>query len=298
MQRMTWTKDEYHAAAAISSGFIRIYSTEGPLVAYHQYVARDMPVDEEKDWQRLGTAFHLAMEGKPVDDGYVIMPPVVPDWFAPEMAKESELKARGGTKKHGLHQLDGEGSAFNGLWDRHKLFRDEHRDAAYHQGKSWLTVDEAETVKQQVEAVFANRAAAELLGPATSGNQEVSITAVCDSSGLKLKALADVLLPGTVIDFKTTRHRTIEDFSRDCFGKGYHWQLAHYCRVCQCTRAVVITVTKEFPFESMVYEFDEACLREADEQNRNVLAQIKHSYDSGSWHTLGHGLVNMIGGDV
>jgi hypothetical protein len=287
---------EYHEHRAISSGFIRAYQTQGSWYARSAYVTRDLPEDETKDWQRLGTALHLAMEDQEkYQKAFIIIPTTVPDDFQPDAMKDAELKLRG-VKSH--EDLDGTGSPLNRQYKRHAAYLGHQALNAAKLSKSFLTEDEADVVSQQVAAIWDNRATHQFIGEQTFQNKEVPVFDTCDETGLELKALADILLPTAIIDFKSTRHRTTQEFIRDAWKKGYPNQISHYMRVCHRERGIIIAVTKTPPFESMVYEYAPDVIAKADESNRFVLRQIKNSFDNSSWHSLGFGQVVFVNEDV
>lgn len=289
MNRTEWTREQYFADQRVSASMMRCYETEGPLVAFHKYIKRDMPSDDTKDWQRLGTAFHAAMEDiQAFKESYYLVPTIVPDDFLPEEIKDAELKSRGKV-------IDGHGSLLNKSWQRHKLYLQDQQAAAEMQGKAWLTEEEADTVWMQVQAVWDNPACAKYLGPKTRGNREVAL--IAELNGVPCKGLIDILRADedAVVDFKTTRHRTKEAFIKDATGKGYHYQLAHYAELACVNQAVIVAVTKEFPFEAMAYTFSQSLMEDAREANQVTREKIKNSLDAGSWHTLGFGTLNIIG---
>lgn len=289
MQRKQWSRDEYFADLSVSNSMMRCFELEGPLMAYHKYIRRDVVTDDTKDWQRMGTGFHLAMEDqRKFAESYLIVPTIVPDEYEPDAILAAEKKARGGV-------IDGSGSPLNKSWQRHKQYLAEMQAQAEMQGKDWLTEDEAAIIWLQVEAVWNNPMCAKYIGQATHGNKEVPLTAEID--GVQCKGLIDILREdlSTIVDFKTTRHRTKEAFVKDALGKGYQHQMAHYMQLSGCERAVIIAVTKEYPFEAMAYSFSQDVLQDAAESNSVTLSRIRGCLESGSWHTLGFGQLNIIG---
>lgn len=308
MKRMNWTVDEYHEQPAISSGGLRTFRVDGPLEYHRKYVLREDD-GEEKDWQRLGTAFHLAMEDlDEFRESYHVVPDIVPDDFQGGPQTDAEQRAWAATTQY---LPDGStGMTLSSKFKRHKAFLAEQQLIAESNGKSWLTKSEAEAKEAQVQAVWDNPAARPFLGDHTLGNREVPFWSEDQETGLPMKALADIVVGDAVVDFKTTRYRNPDDFVRDCIGypvirdgelkywkagKGYAHQLAHYLYVTGLHRAIIITVCTDPPFESMVYEISPDILKLAHGMNLRTMRQIATCMEYDAWHTLGWGEVVTVG---
>jgi hypothetical protein len=241
------TSEQYHAAPGLSSSALRCFILEGELAYYHRYVARTQ-VQPETDALKLGRIFHLAME-KPTtwEQEVVVISPTVPDPLDPlAIGINSNLKA--GSKADLLYP----GAEWNERLKTHRQYRDDVERLAQAQGKHFLRHEEYEQVKSQVNAVWDNHSAKEIL----TGNQlksEMACFATAKTLPFQLKALLDNHDDDCVIDFKSTRFLNWSDFIRDGYRKGYHWQMAYYCLVSGLKRAKIIAVTNTPPYEANVF---------------------------------------------
>lgn len=239
------TAEEYHAAPGLSSSALRCFVLEGELAYYNKYVLR-RGTSRESDALRLGKLFHLGME-RPADwqDEVLIVPPAVPDPL-----DQIALLINAGTSSAAAKLIPG--AAWNEKLSSHRQYRDVMMDMAKAQGKHFIRHSEFEQVKSQINAVWDNHLAREIL---TGNHLQSEMACFAETSKLpfKLKALLDNHYDDCVVDFKTTRFLNWADFIRDGYRKGYHYQMAYYCLVTGLKRAKIIAITNEPPYEANVF---------------------------------------------
>lgn len=252
--------EEYHKTPGLSSTGLRCFARQGQLEFYVRHVAATKTLKDTEDMKE-GRAFHKAME-KPDQwsDFYATLPNTVPD---DELAQSVNLELRGGGGETamvvaGKGKKKAESKAAELIvgeeWDwklkSHRQYRDAFAAQSAKNGKELLAAEQLETVKRQVEAVWDNQACRQYL-EAKDLNVEMACFATDDKLPFTLKALTDLLLPRTVIDFKKTRERHPKDFIRAAIHRyGYDWQGAYYCLVTGRQEFRVISVTDEYPFEA------------------------------------------------
>lgn len=250
---------EYHERPEVSSGMIRCFATEGPWMCYHKYGLRDIE-RPDSDACQLGRAFHAAIAiPEQLDDFLEVMPATMPD------GEEINLRKKD-----------------------HRVYKAEREFYAKSSGKEFVTSDEYDKITRMVESVYDNPAAKPYVGR-TDGGHEVACISKDPVTGLDLKALADIHLGDTIVDFKTTRFSTADEFVRDAFKRGYTYQAAHYLKCFGAQKFVLIAVRNERPWESMVYVVPKTRIQDAMQSNQSILKHIKSCYDTGSWHSLGYG---------
>lgn len=275
---------EYHEYPAISSGFLRSFNTEGPWVAYHRYVKKELE-KHDSDAMSFGRAFHLAMSD-PTD--WLNQLHIIPTEIENDHEREQVIKAWG-SKSHGKGKMD-VGTPINKGTNTHKAYLQLHKDHAEENEMEFISEDDIQTVIHAVGSVYDNTAAKEYVGQ--GGMPEKAGTIEEKATGLKLKALADLYLPDghekVIVDFKTTRHSCANTFLRDAWKRGYNCQAAHYLEVFGADRFVIISVRNAVPYEAMVYSFSrgDEIITEAIETNRRALEGIADCYDHDSWHTI------------
>lgn len=315
MSMQDWTVEEYHAYPAISSGGLRCFRTEGPLEYHRRFVARE-EAEEQTDWMRLGSAFHLAMEDmEKFMDSYVIVPDLVPDSFGGGPQTDAEKKAREAEKQPipGTYEY---GMPINKRMKRHAEYLQHVQQQAAAEGKSWLTRQEADAQLAQVKAVWDNKAARKLLESEVVG-KEVPYLTECPHTGLPKKALADMIVMfngrRTLVDWKTTRTRTAATFFWDAIGypilrdgelvgwrktKQYAHQIAHYEDVIEGIEdKIIVSVTNQGAIEAMVYRVSDEIVEHARQMNLATIRSIAACHEFDCWHCDGWGEIVTLGGD-
>jgi hypothetical protein len=229
---------EYHDLPAVSSGGLKTYEKAGPLEYHAAYVAKTK-VSEETTAKRMGTAFHQAMEDPATwENGYVILPSVIES----PLLVERVVATFSETSKAKQPEL---GETLNMKLPSHRMYVDLFTGDANADGCEVLTVEQYEIIDLQIASVYDNKDCLEFVGKKTSSNVEMACVWECPLTGLAVKALVDLLVGDTVVDFKTTKARNPYEWLRDVEKLGYGYQLAHYLYVTGKPEFRFITVTSE-----------------------------------------------------
>lgn len=229
---------EYHTLPAVSSGGLRTYELVGPLEYHAAYVA-NTKVSSETTAKRMGSAFHLAMEDpESWKDSYILLPAEAQD--ATLVAAVSSA-----IPENSKAQPPVLGQPLDMRKPFHKLYVDMLTTNAEEAGKQVLTQAQFEIIDLQISSVYDNKDCLEFVGKKTSSNVEMACVWECPLTGLAVKALIDLLVGDTVVDFKTTRARNPYEWLREVENMGYGYQLAHYLYVTGKPEFRFITVTSE-----------------------------------------------------
>jgi hypothetical protein len=262
------TMQEYHALDAIGSSALRVFALQGQTAYYARYIAKIVE-QSDTDAKRLGRAFHLAMENP---DGwrnkYVIAPTIVEDETL-VTAINATLSERTSAK------LLRVGDPIDMRLQTHRLYVQHFAELAEQSGKEVLTDKEAETVERQIAAVYDNPACREYVGLKGQCNVEVACVSEDEATGLKIKALCDLVVGDTIVDFKTTKALSPLEFVRDAERFGYDFQAAHYLHVTGKDEFRFISVTTEPPFVASVFYVPGTIIARRKEQNLQSLQQIE-----------------------
>lgn len=237
------TPQEYFALPAYGSGALRCFAREGQLMFYHKYV-KNPRVETDSDAQRLGRAFHAAMENESSwIDRYARVPEVI--------CEDEFFDAINAEVKGGKALVAGE--PINRKVKAHKEYLEAHKNRAAREGRDFMYESEFEVVYGQITAVYENPAVRDLL----MEKREFNVEATCllsHSSGLELKALVDMPLFTKNVDFKTTRHMLPVEFIRDAYKRGYDWQAGHYSLVTGKNDFSIVSVTNSYPYEANLFD--------------------------------------------
>ena len=134
-------------------------------------------------------------------------------------------------------------------------------------GGEWVTLAEFEALSD-VGAAIPEKAAAFI---SAAQNHEEELRWLDPIAG-PAKAKPDAWGMGLLVEVKTARAIDPRSFGRQAVGLGYHLQLGWYARGLRLTdrttptRAVVIAIEKELPYDVAVYEMDAAILRWAEDK--------------------------------
>lgn len=271
--------EDYFSRPEISSGFIRTFAKHGPWMCYHAYIAKTLE-SPDSDAQRLGRAFHLAMSEPHAWSQYAVT--------RPTSLEDDELL------DDIRRQYAGKGSAplrygapLELKYPAHRAYLAAKENAAALAGHEMFSREEMGLLHAQVASVYENVACRRYVGQGDP--TELAGFAKHAATQLDCKGLADILCSDAVVDFKTTRQLTANQFISDAMRFGYHYQAAHYLAIFDRPKFVIIAVRNQPPFESMVYVVPSRRLEEAQESNEMVLREIADCYATDSWHSLGHG---------
>lgn len=279
------TVEQYHALGLphLSHSMIRLCASQGSWVFYHTYVTKELEQEEESDACRLGTLFHKAAEvGGDWEKGIYVVPSVLAD--DPMLA---QVAAANKGKK--LTVPVTAGTELNLRSPAHREYIALHKAAASQQGRLWCTGDEAELIRRQVDAVFENPAAREIVERQDVIRERAHFAKT--NTPIVLKALLDIRLPSTRgigglgCDFKTTRFNTAHAIIRDALNKGYLYQCAHYTYVSACDEFLFIVVTKTMKPECFVFEPLKVDLDAAFTENQKMYDAFDMAMRMESWHS-------------
>lgn len=234
---------DYFALPAYGSGALRCLAKDGQYVFYYEYI-QNPRVESDSDAQRLGRAFHAAMED---ENGWLDR-----YYRVPEKVEQDEFwEAINTGIKGGKPLLVGED--LQPKIKSHREYFQAHQQKAEREGKDFMYESDFATVYGQIRAVYDNPATRDLL----MEKREFNVEATCvltHESGVELKALVDLPLFSVNVDFKTTRCRVPAQFIRDAYNRGYDWQAGHYSLVTGKQDFSIISVTNAPPFEAMLYD--------------------------------------------
>ena len=229
---------EYHDLPAVSSGGLKTYEKAGPLEYHAAYVAKTK-VSEETTAKRMGTAFHRAMEDpESWKTGYAIRPTVATDPGLLAIVRDMMPEKT-------TAEAPELGETLNLRKTFHKMYLGLVEEEAVAAGKTLMTEDQYAIIDLQIASVYDNKDCREFVGKKTSSNVEMACVWECPLTGLAVKALVDLLVGDTVVDFKTTKARNPYEWLRDVEKLGYGYQLAHYLYVTGKPEFRFITVTSE-----------------------------------------------------
>ena len=150
-------------------------------------------------------------------------------------------------------------------------------DAA-HEGQTILSEDEA----AQVHGMAAHIAMHPVAGPAlrrADGIAEVSILWTCEQTGALCKSRLDWLLPGIILDIKTTADARPDAFARSVATYRYEVQAAFYLQAAASAGVpaehfIFVVVENAPPYAVALYQLDDAAL----EQGRRLYLRDLETY--------------------
>lgn len=286
------TVQEYHDYPALSSSGLRCLMLNGPATFHARYILKNVK-ESQTDAQRLGQATHLAFEHS--DDPLSVLeiiPSVieehscVPDInrLMPEKTSAKKLVV---------------GDKINKQIRSHKDYMAARESIATTNGRFWINDEEAKMIVGQMEAILDNPATREIVEQ--GGGREIPACNVDTETGVKIKALADIEQPHRIVDLKTTRQLTTDQFASDAKRHSYHIQMNHYTRCFDKPEpALIIGVTNVEPYLAFLYEFSPALRDIAHDIVGNLYANIsgrQGCIKRESWLNEGYGVKNIIGTD-
>lgn len=157
-------------------------------------------------------------------------------------------------------------------------------------GKTVLSADEHAMCLAIRDSVHRRRCAIGVLEGA--GEVELSVLWTHGETGLACKARWDRYTPGlgggTIVDVKTTRNASLNDFERSLFTYGYHRQAAFYldsaaAHGMAAEHYVIIAVEKEAPYEVAVYRLTEGAIDAGREQLQPLIRRYAECVRSNTW---------------
>lgn len=258
--------------------------------------------DYDTSSKRLGRAFHAAMEHTS-REAWLKHFEIVPTTLEDDAEREAVMLANPKTKQDMTP-----GTELNRVGKgAHNQYFMMKQAKAQREGRDWVTRDEFQKVIYMIEAVWKNPAARQILEQ--GGEREQTYLRRCPDTGIGMRALIDVRIPGRhKIDFKTTRAMNRNEFLREVFRQySIDYQAEWYSRVTDSYDEpfYIITVRNERPFESIVYEFTHKALMKAKGNRQHIKQGLKEGNDyylwvledclqSDCWQSLGWGGINEL----
>ena len=100
-----------------------------------------------------------------------------------------------------------------------------------------------------------------------------------EETGLRCKGIADIVLPGAIVDLKTVRTTEPRQLMRDIYRMGYHIQGAHYCAGLEADEGLppgsvrfgILAVEGNAPHDAAMVWLDHNGIMYAGEQERRML---------------------------
>lgn len=263
--------DEYHSRPEISHGAAKCFSKDGPWEMYHRYILRSLPA-KESSALNLGRAFHAAVEN--------------PEAWDASFVEEPRFIT-----------ISGEREPINKRKKAHREFLEEWEAEQRDSGRTIIRAGGFDDIHEMVKSMRENPAAVEYME--SSGHAEIAGFANEETTGLGVKALADLWVPdwpegATIVDFKTTEDSTPEAWARKALGEGewgwgYNFQAAWYTDIFHAERFVFVIVRSKPPWECWVRQCNPSIIGRARKQNLDSLRQIKQRMDADDWHNNGWG---------
>jgi len=273
-QWLNITAAEYHELDAISSSMLKAMEKEGPMDYHAQYIAKQKQRPATTA-QRMGTAFHSAMENPDCwDKSYLIIDEVIDDKSIAEQVNEVLDEKKSSAARCEM------GAAINRRQAAHKMYLAEVERQAAEDGREIMTAYQYAIVEKQIAAVYDNPGTAQYVGHRNPNNVELACLWDCPY-GMPVKALVDLLVDDTIVDFKTTRATQNYDWFREGKRHGYAYQAAHYLYVTGLPKFCFISVTSEAALktgshcEAMLWDVTYADLAEAHEANMKALSTLQ-----------------------
>lgn len=163
-------------------------------------------------------------------------------------------------------------------------------------GKTIITMDDFEKIMGMAESVASHPSAAMFL---QSGEPEMAITWECPETGIALKAKADWLSPGLLLDLKTTQDSGYSVFSKTITNMGYFRQLAMYrdglrANLYPVERCIIIAVSSQFPYETECYELDEELLEYGQGEYKRLLREYQACCEAESFPAYRYAGVHQV----
>ena len=165
--------------------------------------------------------------------------------------------------------------------------RDEWKAA--HDCANLLILDEDEAA--DVHAMAASVALHPIAGLAfrrADGFAEASIMWDCEVTGAKCKSRPDWIIPGAIIDLKTSGDASPSAFARSVASYRYQVQAAYYLQAAACVdlgaeHFIFVVVESTAPFAVAVYQLDDEAMEHGRKLYLRDLGAYMRCKESGAW---------------
>lgn len=158
-------------------------------------------------------------------------------------------------------------------------------------GKDVITQEQFEQIVEMRKALLSTKFVEKLI----NGEHEVSLFAVDDETGLKVKCRPDSIgeVAGTpvIVDYKTTQSADPDKFMGECMRYLYDLQLAMYKEIADKVTGkdhVVIFIAQEktAPYAVNIFQADDIFLKSGSELYHEMLRTFKYCKDTDDWYGL------------
>lgn len=166
-------------------------------------------------------------------------------------------------------------------WD---AFQEENADATI------LVQKDHDRAMGMQKAVWQDRHASKML---KGGEAEKVREWTCGRTALKCKARIDYATPAYLVDLKSTSKIRPHEFATQAAQLQYHAQLAFYSWGL-AVACYIITVTKEAPFDVVVYRLPYEAIKAGRRLCRGWLARVAECEREGAWPGIGGDRVNEL----
>lgn len=174
----------------------------------------------------------------------------------------------------------------NSINRRTKIGKQQYESFMYqNQDKIIIKPEQLESLELILESVKSHEAAAKLL---EGGQSELSIFWRDEETQFPCKARADLIHNnGVVVDVKTTRDASEQEFQRQAYKLKYHLQAAWYIdgisQYEKVTSFTFVCVETEPPYGVAVYTYDDEAIEYGRNQYREYLNTYVHCVKENTW---------------
>ncbi len=244
------TNEAYHALKAVSPSQIKTLA-RSPLHYFDQFLADDREKKEATAAMQMGTALHTAVLEPDLWDATVAVPPHKFDRrtkVGKELAAEFEWVAA---------------------------------------GKIVLDPDDAAQVQQMAQMVRSHPAAGFLLD--MPGRREPSYTWTDSTTGLECKVRPDWHSEDRriVVDVKTTKDASRNEFSKSIANFDYHVQAAWNLDALEAEKFLIIAVENVRPFAVAVYPLSPSLIAAGQRRISAAMELLAECHQTGRWPGYG-----------
>lgn len=240
----------YHASAPISKSRLWEMRKTPLYFKWYEEHRSEMP---KTDALVIGSAFHkLVLEPEEFDSEFAVCPTV-------------DRRTKAGKEEFAAFQQNAEGKSVLMDW-------------MFDQVKAM-----AETVRSHPMAGFLT----------TDGEVETSIYFTDNLTGVECKVRPDIIktINGKriIVDLKSCRSASLDDFRKDAINMGYDLQAAMYREGVKAETGeecdfVFVAVEKEPPYMINIIQCDELLLKRGGDLYREYLGMYKECSETGNWY--------------
>lgn len=254
---------EYHGGQGISKSGLDLIS-QSPLHYWSAYLDPNRKPREETPAMAIGTAIHSAvLEPEKFDAEYIVVPDDAPK--RPSVTQRNAKKPSDET----IYALD--------WWENFALQAD---------GKRILSPDDRAACLAIAAQVRAHPAARMLFA---HGIAEQSAYWVDKETGVQCKARPDWMMPGGIVDVKSTENASLSEFQRSVVKWRYHVQAAWYldgikAAMGEDAQAFMFAVfEKKAPYACAIYYADADMLELGRREYRKNLQTYADCMNRNDW---------------